>query len=57
MFLFFIVSQMRKTIAIATTALLLIGCAEMNTVLNDMNTIPTGPAPLTNVEATDEQAH
>ena len=41
---------MRKTIAIAASALLLIGCAEMNTVLNDMNTIPTGPAPLTNIE-------
>ena len=41
---------MRKTIAIATTAVLLIGCAEMNTVLNDINSLPSGPAPLTNIE-------
>ncbi|MDG1477702.1 MAG: DUF4197 domain-containing protein [Vicingaceae bacterium] len=41
---------MRKTIAIAASAILLIGCAEMNTVLNDINTLPSGPAPLTNIE-------
>lgn len=41
---------MRKTIAIATSAILLIGCAEMNTVLNDINTLPSGPTPLTNTE-------
>ncbi len=41
---------MRKTIAIATAAILLIGCAELNTVLNEIETTPTGPAPLTNIE-------
>jgi hypothetical protein len=41
---------MKKTIIIAASTILLIGCAEMNTVLKDINTLPTGPAPLTNIE-------
>lgn len=41
---------MKKTIIIAATTILLVGCAEMNTVLKEINTTPAGPAPLTNIE-------
>ena len=40
----------RKTIIIAVSAILLVGCAEMNTILKDIDTPSTGPLPLTNVE-------
>ncbi|NQX97294.1 MAG: DUF4197 domain-containing protein [Flavobacteriales bacterium] len=41
---------MKKTIIIAATSFLLVGCAEMTSVLNDMNTGTSGPLPLTNLE-------
>jgi len=41
---------MKKTIIIAATSFLLVGCAEMTSVLNDMNTATSGPLPLTNLE-------
>lgn len=41
---------MKKTIIIAASAILLVGCAEMNTILKDIDTPSTGPLPLTNIE-------
>ena len=41
---------MKKTFIIAASAILLVGCAEMNTILKDIDTLPSGPAPLTNIE-------
>lgn len=41
---------MKKTIIITAAAILLFGCAEMNTILKDIDTTSTGPAPLTNME-------
>tara|TARA_B100000809_G_scaffold266402_1_gene328957 strand:+ start:4642 stop:5349 length:708 start_codon:yes stop_codon:yes gene_type:complete len=41
---------MKKTIIIAASAILLVGCAEMNTILKDIDTPSTRPLPLTNIE-------
>lgn len=41
---------MKKTIIIAASTILLIGCAEMGTVLKDINTTSAGPLPLSNLE-------
>jgi len=42
--------NIRKTFIIAVSPFLLVGCAEMNTILKEIDTTSTGPSPLTNIE-------
>jgi len=42
--------NIRKTFIIAVSPFLLVGCAEMNTILKEIDTTSTAPSPLTNIE-------